>query len=679
MQRAENGSGRACRLPDVGEPMPRTAPRHSGATHSEGYLRVPASETEGLVGSPCAGAGRSWALVRLLPFCLLAIACGPGGGAKDPCAACPVAPPSHLDATVVLDLAKTPLAADPSEPALDVTSVDGQVTWSGDEAFLAERYLVVVDAGDGTDRVAGEPTAPPFGLADGLTLLGLQPVRGGRYGRLQRPPALEALRRRHTRAFHRPLPPSPSPHPTAVDGGWQQGAIEAELTLAPPGLSGRATSTLRAGASPEFRLALHPGAALVSVTDRAGRTATTEQQGAVVTVTLDPAPAPGDEVILDLVYEIADVTLSLEAYGEVARVEATRFYFTGDVAVFPRLEGADPASVPVVLRLVHDPALTVVSGDAVNTVAPGTTEIVASPVRRSTWPGAAGATVSPARSEDGRIVLLAAEGAQYLGYAASTFEFFTRRYGTPAVDSVAVVAVGEESYGRAQRGLIFVPESWVGPEVQDDGLFLLAHELSHQWLGVTVALRSPLDLWLVEGGADYWGLSAFADYAGPQRAEALWQGERDLLLGWIEAQGDAPLRPERAADLKTYVFYLKGALVLRHLEGLLGVDALVEVYRQWIANGVGDTADFVAEAEAAAGGEMGWFFDPWLGGLGLPRIDFVPYFGEATGDVELVVTLSGQSAWRVPVGTASGWGCAELGTMAVLPRAPSPWEACRGP
>jgi aminopeptidase N len=158
------------------------------------------------------------------------------------------------------------------------------------------------------------------------------------------------------------------------------------------------------------------------------------------------------------------------------------------------------------------------------------------------------------------------------------------------------------SYGRV----------WVNGTHSNDTY--VAHELSHHWWGDAVSPRLWADIWLNEGFATY--------------SEALWDEHvngaahyRQFMQNLVRTWNGTVYNP-LPSQLFGQTVYDKGAWVQHMLRHVVGDPAFFTTLRNWYQNrkyGVGDTAAYQAEAEAAAGmGSLSWFFDEWLNGLNMP-------------------------------------------------------------
>ncbi len=157
------------------------------------------------------------------------------------------------------------------------------------------------------------------------------------------------------------------------------------------------------------------------------------------------------------------------------------------------------------------------------------------------------------------------------------------------------------------------------------------HELAHEWWGNQVTARDYKDLWLHEGFAIYMEALYVEQAQGDSALQARMAGLRWRLTNLM------PVAPrESHTMLQIYNLppdyrrsngdiYSKGGWVLHTLRYLIGDDAFFQALRRMtypdpaleqVTDGrqtrFATTDDFQRIAEAAAGRDLGWFFDLYL-------------------------------------------------------------------
>ena len=211
-----------------------------------------------------------------------------------------------------------------------------------------------------------------------------------------------------------------------------------------------------------------------------------------------------------------------------------------------------------------------------------------------------------------------------------------------------VLVPGYGSQGSNAGGLMMCHErvlhASVAPEWRGYVLWVLAHEAAHSWFGGVFERRRPEDHWLYEGVATYLCHRAMEQLAPDLASWARYHLLEEAEAHEVDASEAAhpiaamPLAADEGATrgLPPLV-YGKPAAVLRHLEGVVGrdaVDAALGALLRDHREGVADTADFIRAAEAASGVDLGLWADDWLFSAGVNTL---------TVDVECAVVQQAPS------------------------------------
>lgn len=181
---------------------------------------------------------------------------------------------------------------------------------------------------------------------------------------------------------------------------------------------------------------------------------------------------------------------------------------------------------------------------------------------------------------------------------------------------------------------------------------LTAHELAHQWWGDLVTCATWNDIWLNEGFATYaealWEEAKAGQYVHQAALTAAMAARKPL-----NAQGSVYVPdPSSVARIFSHdLSYLKGAWVLHMLRGTLGDEeffATLAAYRHTYAFQAVTTMDFRGIAEAVAGVPLGWFFDQWVYGYGVPRYTYGHQQFEVNGKHYLAVAVGQEQGAGLP-------------------------------
>ncbi len=144
-------------------------------------------------------------------------------------------------------------------------------------------------------------------------------------------------------------------------------------------------------------------------------------------------------------------------------------------------------------------------------------------------------------------------------------------------------------------------------------IWLVVHELAHQWFGDSVAVENWDDIWLNEGPATFFEVRYEASHGG--ESAGAW------LNRWYDGSGDdshlweVAVADPGADDIFDWPVYVRGGMTLQALRQRIGDDAFWEVLGTWVEerrDGNGSTEQFIALAEQVSGEDLAGFFQAWV-------------------------------------------------------------------
>jgi aminopeptidase N len=226
----------------------------------------------------------------------------------------------------------------------------------------------------------------------------------------------------------------------------------------------------------------------------------------------------------------------------------------------------------------------------------------------------------------GRLRLLGSPDAMLsapaiLDATRAALRFFAARTGKDYPARVYTQVFTHGSPMQENAGLTLLPEAYAsGLRGQPDDLWLLAHELAHQWYAVGIPCRDWSDFWLNEGMATFLADAFLESRFGRERYQREIERSRAI---YERLQGEGKDRPlsfhawNTANEASGQIPYHKGAYVLDLLRRVVGDDAFwrgLQIYTRDNWNKPVTSREFQTAMEAAAGRSLDGFFGEWVYG-----------------------------------------------------------------
>lgn len=200
-------------------------------------------------------------------------------------------------------------------------------------------------------------------------------------------------------------------------------------------------------------------------------------------------------------------------------------------------------------------------------------------------------------------------------------------------------------------------------------VYVVAHELAHQWFGNLVTMDWWNELWLNEGFATWVGWYA-VDHLHPdwnvwgqfvtEGMQMAFQLDGLRTSHPIEVEVRNALEVDQIFD---HISYLKGSSVIRMLAGQLGTEVFlkgVAAYLKKHAYGNARTNDLWAALSEASGQDVKRFMDPWILKIGFPVLTVA----EEPGQISVrqsrflsageVTPAEDETTWWIPLGLNTG-------------------------
>jgi len=212
---------------------------------------------------------------------------------------------------------------------------------------------------------------------------------------------------------------------------------------------------------------------------------------------------------------------------------------------------------------------------------------------------------------------LSAQVDNQMAQTPAVIDFLESKFGPYPFDALGGIVIDDRRVRFALENQSRPIYSWAFFEAGEDGVWVIVHELAHQWYGDSVTVNEWKEIWLNEGFASYAEWLWFED-KGEQSAQQTFdnfyaRADADM---WRVPPGD----PGKA-DLFHESVYTRGAMTLHALRVTVGDDAFFKILKGWAAEKAhsnATTPEFIALAERISGKQLDQLFDDWLYGKKRP-------------------------------------------------------------
>lgn len=268
-------------------------------------------------------------------------------------------------------------------------------------------------------------------------------------------------------------------------------------------------------------------------------------------------------------------------------------------------------------------------------------------------------------SQDAQLALEIAP--KIIDYFSKVFEI---KYPLPKLDMIAVPTYshnGMENWGLItyRTTALLYSETKSDPSYKQNVVYVVAHELAHQWFGDLVTMKWWDELWLNEGFATWVGYAA-EDYLFPEW-DVFSSFVSESLQSALDLDGLRNSHPIEipvvdALDIDQvfdHISYLKGSSTIMMISTYLGRDTFLKGVAKYLNKnkfGNATSDDLWSAIEEVSGKPVGKLMSHWIKKIGFPVLDV-----ENTNSGRLTITQSrflnggdateeeNQTKWWVPL------------------------------
>jgi tetratricopeptide (TPR) repeat protein len=203
-------------------------------------------------------------------------------------------------------------------------------------------------------------------------------------------------------------------------------------------------------------------------------------------------------------------------------------------------------------------------------------------------------------------------------------DLYSLKFGAPPFKTLKIALIDDSSLlGYPAPGIEFLAERAFDRPPNTN---LLAREIAYQWWQNLIIPKTPQDLWLKEGFANYSALlfqesvsgeAGFSQELKDTAVASLLHEEKSTIRNAYQLQ---LYSPEYNSILKS-----KGAYVLHMLRSVLGDDNFFKVLKEYVYTfGFQEASiqDFKKLAEKISSQDLTYFFSEWIDQNGVPQIQY---------------------------------------------------------
>ena len=374
---------------------------------------------------------------------------------------------------------------------------------------------------------------------------------------------------------------------------------------------------------------------VVAVVDERGHRLAFDHRGEEIVVELAEAAAPD-----------APVRLRFEIEGDfLIRPGGDNYWELGVSSWFPQPYLSEQAYTFHSVVRVPEPFVPFASGTTVRRASEDRRNVLETRVDHPIQAAAilAGVYETHEETRDGvaiRVSTYALENERSMkalaGVAADAIAFYRGFLGPFPFDELEIIQINDYGYGQAPPGVVFITNEAFDPLLGDMSRIssrsvarTFAHEIAHQYWGISVRIPAYSEQWLAESFAEYcagmflkerFGASVYDSLTSQWRRAASFAADAAPIpmATRVYVANDAI----RRSEIRRGLLYGKGPVVLDALRSQIGDAAFLEALRAYQAShawSFGSTRSFAALLEERTGRDWMPFMNRFYWGMEMPE------------------------------------------------------------